>query len=96
MICSMKCFFILFCAFLLVLTVERQIFDVLGSLWLSVIANSLHILFTVIGIIGALKYHRKILIFFTLWCLVWISWNVVVICFYHNAGLLHRVSYYCY
>ncbi|ELT97184.1 hypothetical protein CAPTEDRAFT_222288 [Capitella teleta] len=73
-------------------TVERQVFDFLGYMWAPIIGNFLQIIFIIVGFFGALQYRPKIVIVYAVWSLLWIGWNIFVICFYFEVGLLKRDS----
>ncbi|XP_042228641.1 sodium/potassium-transporting ATPase subunit beta-1-interacting protein-like [Homarus americanus] len=69
-------------------TAERQVFDFLGYMWLPIIANFFNFIFVIFGFFGAYQYKTKYIVIYLVWQLVWMGWNVFVICFYLNVGIL--------
>ncbi|KAK6186669.1 hypothetical protein SNE40_005955 [Patella caerulea] len=74
----------------LVGAIERQVFDFLGYMWAPIIGNFFTIACTVIGLFGACQYRPKFIIVFTVWSLLWLGWNMFVICLYLEVGVLSR------
>lgn len=52
-----------FFLFLKVLTIQRQIFDILGVLIIPIIANTTHLIISIIAIIATLKNIKKLILF---------------------------------
>ncbi|KAG0710201.1 Sodium/potassium-transporting ATPase subunit beta-1-interacting protein [Chionoecetes opilio] len=71
-------------------TAERQVFDFLGYMWLPIIANFFNFILVIFGFFGAYQYKTKYIIIYLTWELVWLGWNVFVICFYLNVGVLEN------
>ncbi|CAG0916492.1 unnamed protein product [Notodromas monacha] len=69
-------------------TLERQIFDFLGYMWLPILLNFVHAVFTIVGFFGAYQNRRPYLITYLVWCILWISWSSFVICLYMEVGSL--------
>ncbi|XP_049861623.1 uncharacterized protein LOC126355362 isoform X2 [Schistocerca gregaria] len=90
-ICTRRYFLLTICILQLVSTVERQVFDFLGYMWAPILANFFHIIFVIFGFFGAFQYRSKYLITYTVWNIVWIGWNVFIICFYLDVGILDKV-----
>lgn len=63
-------------------------FDFMGYMWLPIIANFFNFIFVIFGFFGGYQYKTKYIIIYLVWLLVWIGWNVFVICFYLNVGIL--------
>ena len=42
------------------LFLEKQVFDFLGYMWAPIIGNFFHIIFVVVGLIGAVQYRSKV------------------------------------
>ncbi|KAK2160177.1 hypothetical protein LSH36_138g00029, partial [Paralvinella palmiformis] len=78
-----------------VVTCERLVFDFLGLMWAPIIVTFLHIIFVIVGIFGAYQYRPNVVIVYTLWSLLWIGWNIFVICFYLEIGILRRLVGLC-
>ncbi|KAI0237909.1 Sodium/potassium-transporting ATPase subunit beta-1-interacting protein 3 [Lamellibrachia satsuma] len=90
--CTGRCFLITLCLLQLVVTIERQVFDFLGYMWVPIIGNFLQIIFVIIGFFGTYQYRPKVIILYSVWSLMWLGWNIFVICFYLELGMLHRSS----
>ncbi|XP_038115780.1 sodium/potassium-transporting ATPase subunit beta-1-interacting protein isoform X1 [Culex quinquefasciatus] len=90
--CSRRHFLLSICFLQLLFIIERQVFDFLGYMWAPILVNFFHIIFVIFGFFGAYQYRPKYLVTYSLWNLLWIGWNVFLICFYLNVGLLDRDS----
>jgi hypothetical protein len=73
-------------------TLERQIFDFLGYMWLPIIGNFIHTLAVILGIFGVYQYTSKHMITYILWCIIWTGWNMFCVCFYLEIGSLQRTE----
>uniref|UniRef100_A0A8V0XLC2 Sodium/potassium-transporting ATPase subunit beta-1-interacting protein n=5 Tax=Neognathae TaxID=8825 RepID=A0A8V0XLC2_CHICK len=69
---------------------ERQIFDFLGYQWAPILANFIHIIVVILGLFGTIQYRPRYITGYAVWLILWISWNVFVICFYLEAGDLSK------
>ncbi|KAK8742225.1 hypothetical protein OTU49_017405 [Cherax quadricarinatus] len=85
---SGRCFLLTLCILQIISTAERQVFDFLGYMWLPIIANFFNFIFVIFGFFGAYQYKTKYIIIYLVWQLMWVGWNVFVICFYLNIGIL--------
>ncbi|XP_064099876.1 sodium/potassium-transporting ATPase subunit beta-1-interacting protein-like [Macrobrachium nipponense] len=85
---SGRCILLTICILQIVSTAERQVFDFLGYMWLPIIANFFNFIFVIFGFFGAFQYRTKYIIIYVAWLLLWLGWNVFVICFYLNVGAL--------
>ncbi|XP_041362172.1 sodium/potassium-transporting ATPase subunit beta-1-interacting protein 3-like [Gigantopelta aegis] len=74
----------------LVSTVERQVFDFLGFMWAPIIGNFFQLVCIIIGLFGACQYRPRFIIVYTVWTLLWLGWNLFVICIYLEVGVLRR------
>lgn len=72
------------------LTVQRQVIDFLGQMWLPIIFNFATIIITIIGIFGAIHLRIPYLVLYALWCIVIQCWNLFLIAFYLQIGSLDR------
>lgn len=90
--CTQRNFLLGVCITQMILTVWRQIFDFLGYMWGPILANFFHIIFVIFGFFGACQYRPKYTIAYSIWCVFWCGWNIFVICFYLNVGILNRDS----
>nr|XP_029721979.1 sodium/potassium-transporting ATPase subunit beta-1-interacting protein-like isoform X3 [Aedes albopictus] len=90
--CSRRHFLLSICVLQLLFIIERQVFDFLGYMWAPILVNFFHIIFVIFGFFGAYQYRPKYLVTYSLWNLLWIGWNVFLICFYLNVGVLDRDS----
>lgn len=71
-------------------TIERQVFDFLGYMWAPIIGNFFQIVCTILGIFGTYQYRPKFIAVYSTWTLIWLGWNVFVICLYLEVGVLNR------
>ncbi|XP_032815202.1 sodium/potassium-transporting ATPase subunit beta-1-interacting protein 3-like [Petromyzon marinus] len=90
--CTGRCSLVFICALQVVTAVERQIFDFLGYQWAPILANFLHILMLILGLFGALQYRPRYLTAYAVWMVLWVSWNVFLVCFYLEVGGLSKDS----
>uniref|UniRef100_A0A8C2T9T1 Sodium/potassium-transporting ATPase subunit beta-1-interacting protein n=1 Tax=Coturnix japonica TaxID=93934 RepID=A0A8C2T9T1_COTJA len=73
---------------------ERQIFDFLGYQWAPILANFIHIIVVILGLFGTIQYRPRYITGYAVWLILWVTWNVFVICFYLEAGDLSKVIYH--
>ncbi|GCB73405.1 hypothetical protein scyTo_0002524 [Scyliorhinus torazame] len=76
----------------LICVLERQIFDFLGYQWAPILANFLHIVTVIFGLFGAIQFRQRYVIRYAIWMVLWVTWNVFVICFYLEVGGLAKVD----
>ncbi|XP_025092285.1 sodium/potassium-transporting ATPase subunit beta-1-interacting protein 3-like isoform X4 [Pomacea canaliculata] len=76
--------------FQLLSTVERQVFDFLGYMWAPIIGNFFQIIAVILGLFGACQQYRSFVVVYAVWSLLWLGWNVFVICLYLEVGILNR------
>lgn len=74
----------------LVSTVERQVFDFLGYMWAPIIGNFFQIIAVILGLFGACQHYRSFILMYVVWSLLWLGWNIFVICLYMEVGILNR------
>lgn len=79
-----------FCVLQLLTTIERQIFDFLGYMWLPIVWNFFNIVFLIFCIFGVNQYKRSYVFTHVGWSILWLGWNAFVICFYLDLGSLDR------
>ncbi|XP_014238651.1 sodium/potassium-transporting ATPase subunit beta-1-interacting protein isoform X2 [Trichogramma pretiosum] len=91
-LCNKRHFLLTVCTLQLITTVERQVFDFLGFMWLPILFNFFNIIFVIFGFFGAFQYRPKYIIAYSVWNVWWLGWNIFVTCFYLNAGKLDRDS----
>ncbi|NXM74899.1 NKAI2 protein, partial [Serilophus lunatus] len=72
---------------------ERQIFDFLGYQWAPILANFIHIIIVILGLFGTIQYRPRYITGYAVWLVLWVTWNVFVICFYLEAGDLSKCSF---
>ncbi|XP_020928440.1 sodium/potassium-transporting ATPase subunit beta-1-interacting protein 2 isoform X2 [Sus scrofa] len=75
-----------------VCVLERQIFDFLGYQWAPILANFVHIIIVILGLFGTIQYRPRYITGYAVWLVLWVTWNVFVICFYLEAGDLSKVT----
>ncbi|XP_052860202.1 uncharacterized protein LOC128267412 [Anopheles cruzii] len=90
--CTRRHFLLSICFLQLLFITERQVFDFLGYMWAPILVNFFQILFVIFGIFGACQYRPRYLVAYSLWSLLWLGWNIFLICFYLNVGILDRDS----
>ncbi|XP_051881277.1 sodium/potassium-transporting ATPase subunit beta-1-interacting protein 2 isoform X1 [Pristis pectinata] len=73
-----------------VFVLERQIFDFLGYQWAPILANFLHIITIIFGLFGTIQFRQRYVIRYAIWMVLWVTWNVFVICFYLEVGGLAK------
>ncbi|XP_036103652.1 sodium/potassium-transporting ATPase subunit beta-1-interacting protein 2 [Molossus molossus] len=73
-----------------VCVLERQIFDFLGYQWAPILANFVHIIIVILGLFGTIQYRPRYIKGYAVWLVLWVTWNVFVICFYLEAGDLSK------
>ncbi|XP_046384452.1 sodium/potassium-transporting ATPase subunit beta-1-interacting protein [Ischnura elegans] len=88
--CTRRHFLLVILVLQMVATIERQVFDFLGFMWAPILANFFQMIFVIFGFFGAYQYRPKYIISFCIWSIIWIGWNIFVICFYLNVGVLNR------
>ncbi|XP_076437670.1 sodium/potassium-transporting ATPase subunit beta-1-interacting protein 2-like isoform X4 [Babylonia areolata] len=76
--------------FQLLSTVERQVFDFLGYMWAPIIGNFFQIIAVILGLFGACQRYRSFVLVYAVWSLLWLGWNIFVICLYLEVGILNR------
>ncbi|XP_022117371.1 uncharacterized protein LOC110994815 [Pieris rapae] len=89
-VCGLRTLLLIVCILELIVTVQRQVFDFLGYMWLPIISNFINILLIIFGSFGAVQYVTTYLVAYALWSLLWLTWNIFLICFYLNVGTLNR------
>ncbi|VDO99800.1 unnamed protein product [Soboliphyme baturini] len=73
----------------IVLTVTREVFDLIGRLWLPILWNFVNLLAVVIALFGVGQGRRTLSFVYCCWMPLWTCWNVLVLCFYLNVSGLH-------
>ncbi|XP_032071218.1 sodium/potassium-transporting ATPase subunit beta-1-interacting protein 2 [Thamnophis elegans] len=73
-----------------VCVLERQIFDFLGYQWAPILANFIHIIIVILGLFGTIQYRLRYITGYAVWLILWVTWNIFVICFYLEAGDLSK------
>ncbi|XP_046142310.1 sodium/potassium-transporting ATPase subunit beta-1-interacting protein isoform X2 [Osmia lignaria lignaria] len=91
-ICNRRHFLLTICILQLITTVERQVFDFLGFMWAPILVNFFNIIFVILGFFGAFQYRPKYIISYCVWNTLWLGWNIFMICFYLNVGILDKNS----
>ncbi|XP_012273068.1 sodium/potassium-transporting ATPase subunit beta-1-interacting protein isoform X2 [Orussus abietinus] len=91
-ICSRRHFLLTICTLQLITTIERQVFDFLGFMWAPILVNFFNIIFVILGFFGAFQCRPKYIISYCTWNTLWLGWNIFLICFYLNVGVLDKNS----
>jgi len=76
----------------LISTIERQIFDFLGYMWVPILGNFFNIIFVIFGLFGLYQYNYKYMIAYSVWTFIWILFNIFVVCLYLEVGDLKEDS----
>jgi len=76
----------------LISTVERQIFDFLGYMWVPILGNFFNIIFVIFGLFGLYQFNHKYMIAYSVWTFLWILFNIFVVCIYLEVGNLSDES----
>eukprot|EP00095_Tigriopus_kingsejongensis_P012683 snap_masked-scaffold22_size673200-processed-gene-3.14 protein:Tk12683 transcript:snap_masked-scaffold22_size673200-processed-gene-3.14-mRNA-1 annotation:"sodium potassium-transporting atpase subunit beta-1-interacting protein isoform x2" len=79
-----------FCFLQLLSTIERQIFDFLGYMWLPILWNFFHLVFLIFCVFGVHQCQRLYMIAHCVWSILWLGWNTFTICFYLDVGALDK------
>ncbi|XP_068087555.1 sodium/potassium-transporting ATPase subunit beta-1-interacting protein 2 isoform X3 [Hyperolius riggenbachi] len=88
--CSGRCTLMFICGMQLACILERQIFDFLGYQWAPILANFVHIIIVILGLFGTVQCRTRYITGYASWLVLWVSWNVFIICLYLEAGDLSR------
>ncbi|XP_058798541.1 sodium/potassium-transporting ATPase subunit beta-1-interacting protein isoform X3 [Phymastichus coffea] len=91
-LCSNRHFLLTICCLQIITTVERQVFDFLGYMWVPILINFFNIIFVILGFFGAFQYRPKYILSYCVWNGLWLGWNVFLTCFYLNVGILNKNS----
>ncbi|KAL2081927.1 hypothetical protein ACEWY4_021745 [Coilia grayii] len=74
----------------LISILERQIFDFLGYQWAPILTNFIHIITVILGLFGTVQFRPKYVTGYAVWLVLWVTWNVFIICFYLEVGDLSK------
>ncbi|KAI5754849.1 hypothetical protein M8J77_012053 [Diaphorina citri] len=91
-VCTKRFYLLLLCVLQFMTTSARQIFDFLGFMWAPILMNFFLLLFTIFGFFGACQYKTKYILSYCIWNVVWVVWNLFIVCFYLNLLGLDRNS----
>ncbi|XP_072559318.1 sodium/potassium-transporting ATPase subunit beta-1-interacting protein 2 isoform X2 [Paramormyrops kingsleyae] len=69
---------------------ERQIFDFLGYQWAPILTNFVHIIAVILGLFGTVQFRPRYVTGYAVWLVIWVTWNVFIICFYLEVGDLSK------
>ena len=70
----------------LISTIERQIFDFLGYMWIPILGNFFNIVFVIFGLFGLYQYRSNYILAYTLWTTFWLGFNAFIVCYYLDVG----------
>ncbi|KAK0136051.1 Sodium/potassium-transporting ATPase subunit beta-1-interacting protein 2 [Merluccius polli] len=71
---------------------ERQVIDFLGYQWASILTNFIHIIVVILGLFGTIQFRPRYVTGYAAWLVVWMTWNVFIVCFYLEVGDLSKDS----
>ncbi|XP_022083397.1 sodium/potassium-transporting ATPase subunit beta-1-interacting protein 1-like [Acanthaster planci] len=86
--CTARCTLMTICALQMLASVERFVFDIVGYMWTPVLVGVIDIIIILFGIFGIHQYRPKFIYLYGIWHILWIGWNIFVICLYLEAGVL--------
>merc|ERR1719347_410932 len=69
----------------LVSTMERQVFDFLGYMWLPILGNFFNMICVIFGIFGLFQYRSNYLLTYIIWEVLWIPFNIFIVCLYSGV-----------
>ncbi|KAG1963474.1 sodium/potassium-transporting ATPase subunit beta-1-interacting protein [Pimephales promelas] len=88
--CSGRCTLAFICGMQLISILERQIFDFLGYQWAPILTNFVHIITVILGLFGTVQFRPRYVTMYAVWLVLWVAWNVFIICFYLEVGDLSK------
>ncbi|XP_048063385.1 sodium/potassium-transporting ATPase subunit beta-1-interacting protein 2 [Megalobrama amblycephala] len=88
--CSGRCTLAFICGMQLISILERQIFDFLGYQWAPILTNFVHIITVILGLFGTVQFRPRYVTGYAVWLVLWVAWNVFIICFYLEVGDLSK------
>ncbi|XP_016324968.1 sodium/potassium-transporting ATPase subunit beta-1-interacting protein 2-like [Sinocyclocheilus anshuiensis] len=94
--CSGRCTLAFICGMQLISILERQIFDFLGYQWAPILTNFIHIITVILGLFGTVQLRPRYVTGYAVWLVLWVAWNVFIICFYLEVGDLSKEVIVCH
>ncbi|KAL1253987.1 hypothetical protein QQF64_016216 [Cirrhinus molitorella] len=91
--CSGRCTLAFICGMQLISILERQIFDFLGYQWAPILTNFVHIITVILGLFGTVQFRPRYVTGYAVWLVLWVAWNVFIICFYLEVGDLSKMCW---
>ncbi|XP_078718880.1 sodium/potassium-transporting ATPase subunit beta-1-interacting protein 3-like [Lampetra fluviatilis] len=88
--CTGRCALIFICCLQMVAVLERQVFDFLGYQWAPILVNFLHVLLLILGLFGTVQCRPRYIVLYAAWSVLWVAWNVFIICLYLEVGGLTK------
>lgn len=76
----------------LIFLILRSIFDFMGFMYGMILADMFYLIFLIIGLFGAFQYRVNYVAVSTILSLLWIAWNLFIVCVYLNVGFLDRYN----
>ncbi|XP_038052127.1 sodium/potassium-transporting ATPase subunit beta-1-interacting protein 3-like isoform X2 [Patiria miniata] len=86
--CTARCTLMTICALQMLASVERFVFDMVGFMWTPVLVGVIDIIVILFGMFGIHQYRPKYIYLYGIWHILWIGWNIFIICLYLEAGVL--------
>ena len=84
--CAPRNVLLVFLVLQLISTIERQIFDFLGYMWIPILGNFFNIVFVIFGLFGLYQYRSNYILAYTLWTIFWLGFNAFIVCYYLDVG----------
>lgn len=84
--CMPRNVLLVFLVLQLISTIERQIFDFLGYMWIPILGNFFNIVFVIFGLFGLYQYRSNYILAYTLWTIFWLGFNAFIVCYYLDVG----------
>ncbi|MFH4979088.1 hypothetical protein AB6A40_005797 [Gnathostoma spinigerum] len=92
--CSLRVFTLFILSIWLFLSVSRELFDLIGRLWIPVVFDLLQILACISGLFAFSQYRLNLLLSLSIWCIVCFLYNLLLFAWYfgllgdHNLPIL--------
>lgn len=86
--------FVILVILILIFSVERVVFDTLGQMWGTLIINCATALCSLTGIAGVWINEKIAIGMYSVWNLISIGLNLVIILIYNDVGLLSKKEHY--
>ncbi|XP_033640580.1 sodium/potassium-transporting ATPase subunit beta-1-interacting protein 3-like isoform X1 [Asterias rubens] len=86
--CTARCTLMTICALQMIASIERFVFDLVGFMWTPVLVGVIDIIIILFCMFGIHQYRPKFIYVYGIWHIIWLGWNIFIICLYLNVGAL--------